>query len=350
MAVTKNEFGKSKEGKELTVFTLSNSHGMSVKVTDLGATLAAIMLPDKYDNIRDVLLGYDTAEGYYEGTCYFGALIGRSGNRIEKGRFELNGKTYQLDLNNNGNNLHSGNYGFDKRQWDVAEVTDSSVRFAILDEDMQDGYPGNFRCSVTYTLTEENELFLHYEAESDQDTVANMTNHAYFNLGGEDSGSVLDQEVMLTAEYYTPIRDLGSIPTGEIAPVKGTPMDFTVSKKIGKDIDADFEQLQFAGGYDHNFVLKREKGTVEKFAEAYCRQTGICLEAYTDLPGVQFYTGNYITPEPLGKRGRSYAERDAFCLETQFYPNSINQEGFARPVIRAGEKYESTTCYKFSVK
>lgn len=349
MAVTKSSFGKTLDGQELTLYTLTNTKGMSVKVTDLGATLVSVMLQDKNEILRDVVLGYDDPEGYYKNTCYFGAVIGRSGNRIDQGRFTLNGRTYQLDQNDNENNLHSGNNGFDRRRWKMAEVTENSLRFSLEDEDGEQGYPGNFQVSITYLLTEENELFLRYRGVCDEDTVANLTNHVYFNLAGHDSGDVLDQELRMSAKYYTPVRDSKAIPTGEIAPVAGTPMDFTTAKPIGRDIDADFEQLKLVGGYDHNFVLKKDKGAVMKFAEAYSPRTGICLEAFTDLPGVQLYAGNFIMPQK-GKAGASYDKRWGFCLETQYYPNSINQLGFAKPILRAGEKYETTTCYKFSVR
>ena len=331
------------------MYTLTNTKGMSVKVTDLGATLVSVMLQDKNEILRDVVLGYDDAEGYYKNTCYFGAVIGRSGNRIEQGRFTLHGRTYQLDQNDHENNLHSGNNGFDRRIWKMEAVTENSVRFSLEDEDGEQGYPGNFQVSVTYLLTEENELFLRYRGVCDEDTVANLTNHVYFNLAGHDSGDVLDQELMMSAKYYTPVKDSKAIPTGEIAPVAGTPMDFTAAKPIGREIDAEFEQLKLLGGYDHNFVLKKDKGTVMKFAEAYSPRTGICLEAFTDLPGVQFYAGNFITPQK-GKGGVSYDKRCGFCLETQYYPNSVNQLGFAKPILRAGENYETTTCYKFSVR
>lgn len=349
MAIVKSSFGVARDGQELSCYTLTNNSGMSVKIADLGATLVSIKMQDKYENIKDVILGFDTPEEYYASDTYFGAIIGRSGNRIDKGQFTINGKQYQLDINNFENNLHSGKNGFDERKWTVEKMSDSSITFGLEDKDLEQGYPGNFKVSVTYTLTDENELFLNYEGECDQDTVANMTNHVYFNLAGHDSGSILDQELWLSGKAYTPVRDVQSIPTGEIAPVEGTPFDFTTAKPIGQDIDAEFDQLQFTGGYDHNFVLKEDKGAVLKFAEAYSAKTGICMEAYTDLPGVQFYAGNFIDHLP-GKDGVVYEKRQGFCLETQYFPNSINQEGFPTPLLKAGEKYETTTCYKFSVK
>ena len=346
MAVTKTPFGMSREGEPLTLYTLDNG-SVQVQLTDLGATIVSVKMQDKYENIRDIVLGYDTPEEYYENTCYFGAVIGRSGNRIDKGRFTIDGKEYQLAINDNENNLHSGPNGFDVRKWTTEAVSENSVTFFLEDGDLEQGYPGKFQISITYELTSENTLVLHYQGESDADTVANLTNHVYFNLGGHDSGSIEGHELMLTAKAYTPVRDHQAIPTGECAPVAGTPMDFTSPKLIGKEIDADFEQLTFVGGYDHNFVLAADKGAVQKFAEAYCPETGICLEAYTDLPGVQFYAGNFITPHK-GKGGVVYNKRQGFCLESQYYPNSINQEGFASPLLKAGEKYDTRTCYRFT--
>ena len=265
MAVTKTSFGTSKNGEALTLYTLDNG-SMKVGLTDLGATIVSVCLQDKYEKMRDVVLGYDTPEGYEQNTCFFGAVIGRSGNRIDKGRFTLNGKTYQLDINDNENNLHSGRKGFDLRKWETESVGEDSVTFMMKDADMQQGYPGNFTVCVTYTLTQDNRLVLHYQGECDADTVANLTNHVYFNLGGHDSGSIEGQELQLLCDAYTPVIDHQAIPTGEIAPVEGTPMDFRAGKPIGQDINADFEQLKFVGGYDHNFVIKGEKGVVQKFA------------------------------------------------------------------------------------
>ena len=349
MAVTKQAFGKMPDGRDVNLYTITNTQGMQVKLTDLGAAIVSVILKDKNGKETDVVLGYDNPEAYLSNGGHFGGVIGRSGNRIDKGHFRLGEKEYQLELNNNENNLHSGPKFFDHRLWRTEQISDDSVSFFLQDADMEQGYPGNFQVSVTYTLTEDGALRLHYEGESDQDTVANMTNHVYFNLAGHDSGDVLEQEIMLTAKSYTPVRDQQAIPTGEIAPVAGTPMDFTSPKKIGEEINADFEQISFGGGYDHNFVLKDRKGKLEKFAEAFCPETGICLEAFTDLPGVQFYTGNFIGDRE-GKGGAIYRKRQGFCLESQYYPNSINQEGFEKPILRAGEKYDTTTCYAFSVR
>jgi len=350
MAVTRKSFGKSREGEDLSLFTIGNSKGTKVVVSDLGATIVSILFQDKNEEYRDIVLGYDTPDGYYKGTCYFGACIGRSGNRIDKGRFTIDKKTYQLAINDNQNNLHSGPDGFDNRKFDLVSTTEDSVTFSLTDPDGKQGYPGNFRMTVTYTLDDDNRLSFKYQALSDQDTVCNLTNHTYFNLGGHDSGSILDTELWLAAREYTPVRDHEAIPTGEYAPVTGTPFDFTTAKTIGRDIDADNEQLKFVGGYDHNFVLQHDRSARLKFAEAYQPKTGICMEAYTDLPGFQFYAGNFITEGEKGKNGAVYGKRHGFCLETQYYPNSINQEGFIRPLLKAGETFQSTTTYKFSVR
>ncbi len=351
MKIEKKDFGKTKDGKVCSLYTLTNKNGMSVSLTDFGATIVSVIVPDKDGNMKDVVLGYDDVTGFEEGGCFFGAVIGRSGNRIQNGRFVINGKEYQLDINDNDNNLHSGNNGFDSRVWDAAaDEEKNAVVFSIKDADMEQGYPGNFCASVTYTLDDENTLSLEYCSQSDADTVSNMTNHVYFNLGGHESGSILDHMLKLEAPTYTPIHDHQAIPTGEIAPVAGTPLDFTSFRQIGKDIDADFEQLTFVGGYDHNFVIKEEKGECVKFAEAFSPVTGICMEAYTDLPGFQFYAGNFIPDGMKGKNGAVYNKRSGFCLESQFYPNSINQEGFASPLLKAGETAKTVTAYRFGVK
>lgn len=350
MSVTKTPFGRSREGKELSLYTIENSKGTKVKVTDLGATVVSIIFQDKNETYRDVILGYDSPEGYYENSCYFGACIGRSGNRIAGSSFRIGDREYRMTPNENENNLHSGPDGFDRRVFETVSVGEDQVKFAITDPDGKEGFPGDFRATVTYRLSEENEFFLIYGAACDQTTVCNMTNHTYFNLGGHDSGSIENTVLWLGAKNYTPVADSKSIPTGEIASVAGTPFDFTEPKTIGRDISADNEQLRFTGGYDHNFCIQQDKGLNLKFAEAYCPKTGICMEAFTDLPGVQFYAGNFITEGMKGKGGAVYGKRNGFCLESQFYPNSINQDGFAKPILEAGKEFRSTTCYRFSVR
>lgn len=331
------------------MYTITNANGMQVKLTDLGGTVVSILIEDKNETMRDVVLGYDSPEDYLANGGFFGAWVGRSGNRIGKARFEIGGKTYQLAVNDHENNLHSGPACFHLRRAEVISCTEDSVTFEIKDADLQQGYPGNFTATVTYILTDDNALRMKYTAKCDQDTVCNMTNHSYFNLGGHDSGSMEDTQLWLSCECYTPVVDNQAIPTGELRPVKGTAFDFTTPKTIGQDIGAEDEQLKFVGGYDHNFVIRKEMGPVMKFAEAYQPKTGICMECYTDLPGVQFYAGNAIGSK-TGKGQASYKNRSGFCLETQFYPNSINQEGFAKPILKAEEEFVSVTSYKFSIR
>lgn len=349
--MVKKSFGKTNDGTECSLYSFTNKNNVTMAVTDFGATLVSVIVPDKDGVLRDVVLGYDSPQEYIDNTCYFGTVIGRNGNRIDKGRFEINGKTYQMAVNDNENNLHSGPDGFDIRRWEVKLVDEekNSIMFLLFSPDGDQGFPGNFQIAVTYTLTDDNEIVLHYEGHSDADTVANLTNHSYFNLNGHDSGSVEELTLMIAADAYTPVRDHQAIPTGEIAEVGGTPMDFRTAKMIGRDIEADFEQLRFVGGYDHNYVLADEAGTMKKMAEAHSAKTGITMEAYTDCCGVQFYGGNFIT-EHTGKGGVIYRKRQGFCLESQYYPNAVNEPEFPSPVLRAGEKYESVTFYKFSAK
>jgi aldose 1-epimerase len=347
----KKKFGILEDGTVLSTYSFTNQNHMTMVLTDLGATLVQLLVPDRNGKLRDVVLGYDTPQEYLAHDCYFGAVIGRNGNRIDKGRFEISGKTYQMDINDNENNLHSGCNGFDIRRWNVKAVDEekNSITFSLTSPDGDQGFPGNFEVSVTYTLTDADEIVLHYEGSSDADTVANLTNHSYFNLAGHASGSIEDQTMQLFAKSYTPVRDSQAIPTGEIAAVAGTPMDFTQPKTIGRDIEADFEQLKFVGGYDHNYVLSDHAGEQKKMAEAYCEESGIVMEAFTDCCGVQFYAGNFIT-DHKGKGGALYAKRQGFCLESQYYPNAVNQAGFPSPVLKAGAKYDTVTSYRFSLR
>ena len=346
----KRGFGTTKDGKEAQLYTVHNNRGMEMSVCDYGAHLVSLLVPDKNGKKRDVVLGYDSVAGYETDGCHFGATIGRSGNRIAGASFSLNGRTYQLGINDHENNLHSGPDGYDYRFWDVKETTEHSVTFRLFSPDGDQGFPGNLEISVTYTLTEDNEVEIHYEGICDQDTVVNMTNHSYFNLAGHDSGDVLKQTMMIKAEHYSPVWNSDSIPTGEHAATEGTPMDFTVPKEIGQDISADFDQLIYTGGFDHNFILDKViPGAVECMAEASCKESGIIMEAYTDLPDVQFYAGNYID-NVKGKNGVVYGKRHGFCLESQYIPNAINQEGEEKPVLKAGDTYETTTIYRFLIQ
>ena len=351
MSVEKQSFGTTKKGEAISLYTVTTKNGMVMKVTDFGAILVSVLVPDKNGVLTDVVLGYDHGEDYQVNSPHFGATIGRNGNRIKGASFVLNGKKIQLTPNEKGNSLHSGPDGYDNRKWDVKAVDEekNSITFSLNSPDGDQGFPGNATLCVTYTLSEDNEIILHYEADTDADTVMNPTNHTYFNLAGHDSGKILDQTLWLAAKGFTVVHDHQAIPTGEIALVAGTPMDFTTAKPIGRDIEADFQQIKYVGGYDHNYALREAPGERMKMAEAHSDKTGITLEAFTTCCGVQLYAGNFITPQK-GKDGASYSERDGFCLEAQFYPNAINQENFASPLLKAGEHYSSTTSYRFSVQ
>ena len=345
MGVSKELFGKTKEGQEIYKYWLSNSKGMKAGIINYGAILVNLFVPDKEGNTEDIVLGYDHLEDYFTNGSFFGATIGPNANRIGNASFTLNGVKYQLAVNDGANNLHSDyEKGYHKRVYDVTEGTDS-VTFAITDADGSMGFPGNKTVQVTYTLTEENELKLHYEAESDKDTIINMTNHSYFNLAGHDAGSICDEKMMIDADAFTELGQ-GSICTGKVIPVEGTPMDFRTARRVGDHIDDAWPQLTLAGGYDHNWVLNTEFGKVQKFAQVENEKAGRTMEVYTDLPGVQFYAGNFIDPQ-TGKDGASYGKRCALCLETQYFPNSINIPSFLQPVVEAGKAYHSVTIYKF---
>ena len=338
-------FGKNSKGEAATLFTFENKNGVVMEVSDFGATLYSLVVPDKEGNLCDVVLGYDDPLGY-EGPAgtFFGATVGRNANRICKGKYTLNGKEYQLDTNNNGNNLHSGLDFYSFRIWNVKEATENSITFSLHSPDGDQGYPGELDMDVTYTLTEDNAVQIDYRGVPEQDTIVNMTNHSYFNLNGHASGNVLEQEVWLDADFFTR-ADETSIPTGEIVPVEGTPMDFRVKKTVGRDIEEPYEALVFGRGYDHNWCLNND-GKYAKVAEMSSELSGITMEVYTDLPGVQIYTGNFIFEE-VGKGGVIYRQRQGMCFETQYYPDAINHENFPSPICKAGEVYQTRTTYKF---
>ena len=346
MAVTKSVFGKSPEGREISLYTLSNSKGMQAKVTDLGANLVGILVPDAQGVTADVTLGFDSVDRYYKNYSFFGAVIGPCANRTAGAAYTLDGVDYRMDQNDGPNNLHTHiELGFHKRIWD-AVPGDNSVTFSLEDEDGYLGFPGHKKVSVTYSLDEENALRLHYRASSDKRTIFNLTNHSYFNLDGQGTGRIEDHELWLGASHFTPVVP-GSIPTGEICAVAGTPMDFTQPKKIGRDIEADFEQLKLTGGYDHNFCIDDWDGSLKHIATAKGPKSGRVMKVYTTLPGVQFYAGNFIAPEE-GKAGAAYDNRSGFALETQYYPDTIHHENFPSYIF-GGENgdYDSVTVYKF---
>lgn len=344
MSVRTEKFGVTKEGKEVTLFTLENKNGMRADFIDFGANIVRLFVPDQNGKLDDIVLGFDDVAGYEENGCFFGSFIGRHGNRIGNAEFELNGVTYKLEKNDGDNNLHGGTPGYNKVMY-KAETTDNSVSFSRTSPDMEQGYPGNLDICVTYTLTDDNELKISYEAKTDKDTLCNVTNHSYFNLKGHDGGTITDHKVWIRANGFTETSD-DLIPNGNIIDVAGTPMDFRTEKTIAQDIEADYEPLKIAGGYDHNFVLEKETGKMEKVAELSEETTGRRMEVYTDLPGMQLYTGNFIVKED-GKDGTEYTKRTGVCFETQFFPNSVNVPSFESCVLKAGDTFTSSTVYRF---
>lgn len=338
-------FGKNSKGQEATLYTFENKNGMVMEVTDFGATLFSLMVPDGKGNLVDVVLGYDDPLGYEgPGGTFFGATVGRNANRIGKGRFVLNGVEYQLDQNNGGNNLHSGLDFQSFRIWKVKSIEGNAITFSIHSPDGDQGYPGALDLDVTYTLTDDNAVRIDYYGIPQADTIINYTNHSYFNLNGHASGPILKHTVWMDADYYTPTA-ADSVPTGEIAPVEGTPMDFRTKKEVGRDIGQEFQALIFGNGYDHNWCLNNN-GKLAKVAELTADVTGLTLEVYTDLPGVQIYTANFVNNE-LGKGGVVYNQRHGICFETQYYPDAPNHPNFPSSICRAGEVYRTTTVYKF---
>lgn len=339
-------FGTTSKGVKTTLYTLENSNHTIVKVTDFGATLVSILFADKNQKQRDMILGYDDVKGYEEHTTFFGAAVGRNGNRIKDGKFSINGKEYQLEQNENENNLHSGSNGFHNRLWEVKDSSDNFIVFHHFSPESEQGFPGDMDITIKYTLDDDDTLHLEYDAKADKDTVMNFTNHTYYNLGGHDSGVIYDQKLQLMSDIYNPVIDSKSIPTGENASVIGTPMDFTKAKPIGQDIEADFEQLKFTKGFDHNYVLCEKPGTMRTMAVATYEESGIGMEASTDCVAVQFYAGNFIG-EQTGKGGVKYGDRHGFCLESQYCPNAVNDEHFVSPVVPANTEYHSETKYHF---
>lgn len=351
--IQKQDFGKAAEGIAVDLYTLTNSSGMEVKITNYGGIVTSMRVPDRNGKLDDVVLGYINLEGYQKASPYFGSLVGRYGNRIAKGQFSLDGHLYTLAKNNGENHLHGGLKGFDKVVWKAQEIAGKEgvgLELSYLSKDGEEGYPGNLTVTVVYTLTNNNELKISYSATTDKKTVVNLTNHSYFNLAGAGSGDILGHEMVLNAESFTPV-DQGLIPTGELRSVKGTPMDFRKPMRIGARIDQKDEQLLFGGGYDHNWVLNREKGSQRtRAARVNEPTTGRIMEVYTTEPGVQFYTGNFLDGTITGKGGKVYRKRYGFCLETQHFPDSPNKPDFPPVILKPGEKYTTSTIYKFAAK
>ena len=348
MDIERSGFGTTRDGQQVSLYKISNSSGAYITVTDYGASLVSVAVPDRDGKLTDVTLGYDSVTGYETYSGHLGAVIGRYGNRIEGGAFNLNGTDYQLALNEGGhNNLHSGPDGYEYRMWQTAvNEQNGCVAFSLHSPDGDQGFPGSLDVTVTYKFTEDNRVTLHYDAVCDKDTVVNMTNHSYFNLNGEGTGSIMDHELRIDADGYTPVDEF-SIPYGTVDPVEGTPFDFRTAKVIGRDAGTECEQLAHTGGYDHNFALNGSG--FREVVEAYSPKTGIAMTVTTDQPGVQFYAGNFIR-DAVGKGGKIYHKNDGFCLETQHFPNAVNVLAFESPRLDAGERYSTTTCYAFSVK
>ncbi len=343
MCIKKETFGLL-ENNEVNLFVLSNSNDTKIKITNYGCIITAIETKDKNDNLKDVVLGFDSLDGYLGTHPYFGAVIGRFGNRIENAQFALNGKTYSLFKNNENNHLHGGEKGFDKVLWDT-EIIDNKLHLSYISIDNEEGYPGNLKLKVIYSLTEENELVIEYIAETDKDTILNLTNHSYFNLNGDGHDSILNHKLQINANSYTPINS-ECIPTGEIASVANSPFDFTTLHCIGDNILNDNKQLHFGNGYDHNFVLDNPKMELKKIAKLIGNESGIIMDVLTTEPGIQLYTGNGLNVKN-GKNG-DYTPRSAVCLETQHYPDSPNKPNFPTTVLKQGNTYKSTTIYKFA--
>ncbi len=351
MSIKKQPFGKTKEGAEATLFTLKNKNGMTISFTDFGANIVNIIVPDKNGNFDDVVLGYDDVTGYEINSPGFGSFIGRHANRIGGASFELDGKKYELEKNDGRNNLHSGFKGYNKFFYETETFEDEdsdSIEFSRLSPHMEQGFPGNLDISVTYTLTDDNEFVIEYLAVSDKDTIVNLTNHSYFNLAGHKSGSVLEQLVMLNADKFTPTDD-ALIPTGEIRDVTGTPMDFRKLKPLGQDIDANYGPLKQAGGYDHNYVLNISGNEVEKIGELIDEKSKRKMEIYTNMPGIQLYTANFLHAVD-GKEGFIYQKHAGVCFETQYFPDSCNKPEFPSCVLKAGNEYDFVTVFKFGTK
>lgn len=343
----KNIWGKDTDGRDITIYTIQNSKGMSVRTMDYGANVLSICVPDSQGNTADVVLGFESLEDYFVNDAFFGCCVVPSCNRIGKAQFTLNGKTYLLDKNDGENNLHGGSFQICRCIWEVTDVSDASITFSYHKKDGEMRFPGNMDISVTYTVTEENELRIDYLGLSDADTIFNPTNHSYFHLGGQGSGDVLDHVLWLNASFFT-MTDPASIPNGTLVNVADTPMDFTTPKPIGRDIDSDYEPLLWAGGYDHNFVIDKTEGELALAASVHDPKSGRYLEVFTDRPGIQVYCGNYISSNDIGKGKIPYGARYGLALETQYYPNAINIASFPQPVAKAHVPSRSTTIYKFS--
>ena len=350
VGLKKAAFGKTKDGQAADIYTLTNAGGMEVAITNYGGVVVSVKVPDRNGKFADVVLGFDNFDGYLNNTPFFGALVGRYGNRIAKARFTLDGHAYRLAPNDNGNTLHGGLKGFDKQLWKAKDVSTKEIpalELTYLSKDGEEGFPGNLSVTVTYSLTPTNELKIDYAATTDKDTVLNLTNHSYFNLAGQGEGDILSHLMTINADWFTPV-DATLIPTGELKSVAGTPLDFRKPTAIGARIDANDEQIKFGRGYDHNFVLNRKGAGLTLAARVTEPSSGRVLEVLTTQPGLQFYTGNFLDGAIHGKAGKVYPRRSAFCMETQHFPDSPNQPKFPSTELKPGEQFHSATVFRFS--
>jgi len=354
MDITKADFGQTPAGEKVDIYTLTNANGLELRIMTFGGTCVSLKTPDRDGNFCDILLGHDSLDGYLNRATdpYFGALIGRYGNRIGKGKFTLDGKEYTLATNDGKNHLHGGNVGFDQKVWKaepIKKADEVDLKLTLVSPDGDEGYPGTLTVTVVYALTNQNELRIDYEATTDKPTICNLTNHNYYNFTCAQR-DILDHVLMINADRTTPV-DAGLIPTGEIVPVAGTPFDFRTPKPIGQDINADNQQIKYGPGYDHNWILNKDKpGEMTKAAEVYDPSTGRAMEVFTTEPALQFYAGNFLDGTIVGKGGKVYKKRYAFCLETQHSPDSPNNPDWPTTVLRPGETYKTTTINKFSVR
>lgn len=349
MSLKKEAFGVTTKGEKVTKYTLENANGMKVSLLDFGAIVQALYVPDKNGTLADVVLGFEDILGYEDNGSCVGAFVGRNANRIGGAKVTISGKEYQLEKNDGENNLHGGMPGFHRVMYEMEyfeEEGSQSIEFSRLSPHMEQGFPGNLDVTVTYTLTEDNEFAIEYHAVSDQDTIVNLTNHSYFNLKGHASGDAGKHMVQILADEFVPTnKEL--IPDGTILPVKNTPMDFNVMKPVEQDIEADYQPIIFAGGYDHNYVLHTTEDELAKVCEVYEPESGRAMEVFTDLPGMQFYAANFLAEPKYGKEGKVYGKRDGLCFETQFFPNACNVPNFKSSLLKAGQEFESATIYRF---
>jgi aldose 1-epimerase len=350
--ITKASFGKTNDGTPVSIYTLTNANGVQAKISNFGGIIVSLEVPDRNNKLGDIVLGLNNPQEYLKESPYFGALIGRCGNRIAKGTFKIDGVTYHVPVNNGPNSLHGGLVGFDKRVWNATPKVVAhgvSLQLGLLSKDGDQGYPGNLHATVVYTLTDANALQISYTATTDKATVCNLTNHTYWNLNGEGNGTILDNVMKINANYITPV-DKTLIPTGKLMRVAGTPFDFRKPTAIGLRIGSSNQQIQYGPGYDHNFVLNRKGAGSMLAVEVYAPKTGRVLDVYTDQPGVQFYTGNFLDGTIVGRGGKPYVRRGAIALETQHFPDSVNHPQFPSTILRPGQVYHTVTMYKFGIR